>query len=66
VRAKITVRSVVVTVFEIGNDTGDSPREFQKLVERSQYPVSLNNSSWYPIALKPVQNIGFHCEVWSR
>jgi hypothetical protein len=23
----------------------------------SQYPVSLKNSSWYPIALKPVQNI---------
>jgi purine nucleoside permease len=32
--AKITVRVVVVTTFEIGQDTGDTPGEFQTWVER--------------------------------
>jgi len=32
--AKIPIRVVVVTTFELGNDTGDTPGEFQTWVER--------------------------------
>ncbi len=39
--AKIPVRVVVVTTFEIGKDTGDTPGEFQNWVERLPLDKSL-------------------------
>src|ERR1700722_4749554 len=38
---KLPVRVVVVTTFELGNDTGDTPGEFQAWVERLPLPQSL-------------------------
>src|SRR6202050_4494871 len=38
---KLTVRVVIVTTFEIGNDTGDTPGEFQAWVERLPLPQIL-------------------------
>lgn len=38
---KLPVRVVVVTTFEIGNDTGDTPGEFQAWVERLPLPQTL-------------------------
>jgi purine nucleoside permease len=38
---KLPVRVVVVTTFEIGNDTGDTPGEFQAWVERLPLPQVL-------------------------
>jgi purine nucleoside permease len=37
----IPVRVVVVTTFEIGNDTGDTPGEFQNWVDQFPLPVTL-------------------------
>jgi purine nucleoside permease len=39
--AKLPVRVVVVTTFELGNDTGDTPGEFQAWVERLPLPQTL-------------------------
>jgi purine nucleoside permease len=39
--AKIPVRVVIVTTFELGADTGDTPGEFQFWVERLPLPQSL-------------------------
>src|SRR5262249_24587063 len=39
--APIAVRVVVVTTFELGNDTGDKPGEFQNWVERFPLPQTL-------------------------
>jgi purine nucleoside permease len=39
--AKIPVRVVIVTTFELGNDTGDTPGEFQFWVERLPLPEVL-------------------------
>jgi purine nucleoside permease len=45
--AKLPVRVVVVTTFELGNDTGDTPGEFQAWVERlplsQTLPFALGN-----------------------
>jgi purine nucleoside permease len=38
---KLPVRVVVVTTFELGNDTGDTPGEFQAWVERLPLPQTL-------------------------
>jgi purine nucleoside permease len=38
---KIPVRVVIVTTFELGNDTGDTPGEFQYWVERLPLPQTL-------------------------
>src|SRR5580693_2102131 len=38
---KIPVRVVVVTTFELGNDTGDTPGEFQNWVEHLPLPRTL-------------------------
>jgi len=38
---KLPVRVVVVTTFELGNDTGDAPGEFQAWVERLPLPQTL-------------------------
>lgn len=38
---KIPVRMVVVTTFELGNDTGDTPGEFQNWVEKLPLPETL-------------------------
>ncbi|MGD0649332.1 MAG: purine nucleoside permease, partial [Acidobacteriaceae bacterium] len=35
------IRAVIVTTFEIGNDTGDTPGEFQFWVEREHLTESL-------------------------
>ncbi len=40
-RGKLHVRVVVVTTFELGNDTGDTPGEFQAWVERLPLPQTL-------------------------
>ncbi len=39
--ARLPVRVVVVTTFELGNDTGDTPGEFQAWVERLPLPQTL-------------------------
>jgi purine nucleoside permease len=39
--APIPVRVVVVTTFELGNDTADKPGEFQNWVERLPLPVTI-------------------------
>ncbi|MDT8872084.1 hypothetical protein RAA17_15285 [Komagataeibacter rhaeticus] len=39
--ARIPVRVVVVTTFEIGNDEGDQPGEFQHWVEKLPLPQVL-------------------------
>src|SRR5277367_245058 len=39
--AKLPVRVVVVVTFELGEDTGDTPGEFQYWVERLPLPQSL-------------------------
>ena len=39
--AKLPVRVVVVTTFELGKDTGDTPGEFQAWVERLPLPQTL-------------------------
>jgi purine nucleoside permease len=39
--APIPIRVVVITTFEIGNDTGDTPGEFQQWVEKLPLPVTL-------------------------
>ncbi len=39
--ARLPVRVVVVTTFELGNDTGDTPGEFQAWVERVPLPQTL-------------------------
>ncbi|HTV52018.1 MAG TPA: hypothetical protein VME21_12585, partial [Steroidobacteraceae bacterium] len=38
---KLPVRVVVVTTFEVGSDTGDTPGEFQAWVERLPLPQTL-------------------------
>lgn len=38
---KIPIKVVVVTTFELGNDTGDTPGEFQAWVERFPLPQTL-------------------------
>jgi purine nucleoside permease len=38
---KLPVRVVVVTTFELGNDTGDTPGEFQAWVERLPLPQTI-------------------------
>lgn len=41
VRKPVEVRVVVVTTFEVGNDTGDEPGEFQNWVEHYPLPEIL-------------------------
>ena len=39
--APLQIRVVVVTTFEVGNDTGDEPGEFQNWVEHYPLPAVL-------------------------
>jgi purine nucleoside permease len=49
--AKLPVRVVVVTTFELGNDTGDTPGEFQAWVERLPLPQTLP----FPLGNRPLR-----------
>jgi purine nucleoside permease len=49
--APIDVRVVVVTTFELGADTGDTPGEFQYWVERLPLPQSLP----FPVGRRPLR-----------
>jgi purine nucleoside permease len=48
---KLPVRVVVVTTFELGNDTGDMPGEFQAWVERLPLPQTLP----FPLGSRPLR-----------
>ncbi len=50
-RERIPVRVVVVTAFEIGNDTGDTPGEFQNWVEK----LPLQNVLPFPQGYHPLR-----------
>ncbi|MCX7283522.1 MAG: purine nucleoside permease [Novosphingobium sp.] len=52
--AKLPVRVVVVTMFEIGKDTGDKPGEFQMWKERRNLSVTLPfPQGWHDLAYDP-------------
>lgn len=52
--AKLPVRAVVVTMFEIGKDTGDKPGEFQMWKERRNLSVTLPfPQGWHDLAYDP-------------
>src|ERR1700733_4533261 len=48
---KLPVRVVVVTTFELGNDTGDTPGEFQDWVERLPLPQTIP----FPLGNRPLR-----------
>ncbi len=48
---KLPVRVVVVTTFELGQDTGDTPGEFQAWVERLPLPQTLS----FPLGNRPLR-----------
>jgi purine nucleoside permease len=48
---KLPVRVVVVTTFELGNDTGDTPGEFQAWVERLPLPQTIP----FPLGNRPLR-----------
>ena len=48
---KLPVRVVVVTTFELGNDTGDTPGEFQAWVER----LPLTQTIPFPLGNHPLR-----------
>ena len=52
--AKLPVRVVVVTMFEIGKDTGDKPGEFQLWKERRHLTETLPfPQGWHNLAYDP-------------
>lgn len=52
--AKLSVRVVVVTMFEIGKDTGDKPGEFQLWKERRHLSETLDfPQGWHNLAYDP-------------
>ncbi|NML92176.1 purine nucleoside permease [Novosphingobium olei] len=52
--ARLPVRVVVVTMFEIGKDTGDKPGEFQLWKERRKLDVTLPfPQGWHDLAYDP-------------
>ena len=53
-KSKLLVKAVVVTMFEVGDDTGDGPGEFQYWVERE----SLNKVYPLPAAYHDVRTNG--------
>lgn len=46
-RIRISIKVVVVTAFEIGEDTGDTPGEFQNWVEKFPLPMVLSFPQGY-------------------
>ncbi|MBC2665259.1 purine nucleoside permease [Novosphingobium flavum] len=52
--ARLPVRVVVVTMFEVGADTGDKPGEFQLWRERRKFPVTLPfPQGWHDLSYDP-------------
>jgi len=57
-RERIPVRVVVVTTFEIGNDTGDTPGEFQNWVEQLPLPdVVPFPQGYHPLRYNPEKHV---------
>ena len=57
-KAKLPVRVVVVTMFEIGKDTGDAPGEFQLWRERRSFPVTLRfPQGWHDLSYDPATGV---------
>ncbi len=57
-RERIPVRVVVVTTFEIGNDTGDTPGEFQNWVEQLPLPdVVPFPQGYHPLRYNPDKHV---------
>ena len=57
-RERIPVRVVVVTAFEIGNDTGDTPGEFQTWVEKLPLPnVVPFPQGYHPLRYNPEKHV---------
>ena len=57
-RERIPVRVVVVTTFEIGNDTGDTPGEFQNWVENLPLPdVVPFPQGYHPLRYNPEKHV---------
>lgn len=56
--AKLPVRAVVVTMFEIGQDTGDAPGEYQLWRERRKFPVTLRfPQGWHDLSYDPATGV---------
>ena len=57
-RERVPVRVVVVTAFEIGNDTGDTPGEFQNWVENLPLPqVVPFPQGYHPLRYNPEKHV---------
>ncbi len=57
-RERMPVRVVVVTTFEIGNDTGDTPGEFQNWVENLPLPnVVPFPQGYHPLRYNPEKHV---------
>lgn len=57
-RERVPVRVVVVTAFEIGNDTGDTPGEFQNWVENLPLPqVVPFPQGYHPLRYNPDKHV---------
>jgi purine nucleoside permease len=55
---RIPIRVVVVTTFEIGNDTGDTPGEFQNWVEKLPLPAVLPfPQGYHPLRYNPAKHV---------
>jgi purine nucleoside permease len=56
--AHLPVRVVVVTMFEVGKDTGDGPGEFQLWKERRRFPVTLPfPQGWHDLSYDPATGV---------